>query len=198
MVSRSSSNTCRSTLSNVSWCLTKYLWIMFSIVGFFLLIFLTWIIASNILESYKLLSYIVAIIYYCYSHHLKLPETYKITFNRFKRFFIQTKFKNLSNTGCYRDLSFLKNWQLIKSALLFLYPQLRLVLISTAITPGAYKGGSPLSDWKSCDCKIRSLNMPCISFCTRSRVFISFAWLKKSSTSLNFFSVAGEWWRQSK
>ena len=51
------------TLSSVSWCLTKYLW-MFSIVGFFLLIFFTWIIASNILESYKLLSHTFAIIKY--------------------------------------------------------------------------------------------------------------------------------------
>ena len=156
-------------------------------VGFFLLTFLTWIIASNILESYKLLSYIVAIIYYCYSHHLKLPETYKITFNRFKRFFIQTKFKNLSNTGCYRDLSFLKNWQLIKSVLLFLYPQLRLVLISTAITPGAYKGGSPLSDWKSCDCRSDLWTCP-VSVFAQDHVFLfhSRDW-KKVQLAWTFF-----------
>ena len=41
------------------------------------------------------------------------------------------------------------------------------------------KGGSPLSDWKLHNCKIRSLSMPSISCCLKPHVFISFAQLKK-------------------
>ena len=40
-----------------------------------------------------------------------------------------------------------------------------------------------------------TLSMRSISSCTRPHVFISFARLNKSSASLNFFSVAGKWWR---
>ena len=50
-----------------------------------------------------------------------------------------------------------------------------------------HEGGSPLSDWKSRDCKIRSLSMPSTSYCTRPHVFTSFARLKKKLNWLEFF-----------
>ena len=49
------------------------------------------------------------------------------------------------------------------------------------------KGWSPLIDWKSRYCEIRPLSMRSIICCTRRHVFTSFARLKKTSTSLNFF-----------
>ena len=42
-----------------------------------------------------------------------------------------------------------------------------------------YIGGSPLSDWKLCDCKMKSLSMPSISCCTRPNAFISLVQLQK-------------------
>ena len=38
--------------------------------------------------------------------------------------------------------------------------------------------------------------MRSISCCTKPHIFTSFALLKKRSTSSNFFSVAGKWWRK--
>ena len=53
----------------------------------------------------------------------------------------------------------------------------------------ASKGGSPFNNCESRDCKIRSLNMRSISFCTRPHVFTSFSGLKKKFNWLEpFFS----------
>ena len=53
----------------------------------------------------------------------------------------------------------------------------------------ASKGGSPFNNCESRDCKIRSLNMRSISFCTRPHVFTSFSRLKKKFNWLEpFFS----------
>ena len=53
----------------------------------------------------------------------------------------------------------------------------------------ASKGGSPFNNCESRDCKIRSLNMRSISFCSRPHVFTSFWRLKKKFNWLEpFFS----------
>ena len=53
----------------------------------------------------------------------------------------------------------------------------------------ASKGGSPFNNCESRNCKIRSLNMRSISFCSRPHVFTSFWRLKKKFNWLEpFFS----------